>query len=133
MLSSRFGRKSTLTFSMEGNRHNFALIALLVSALLTVTAAPIRPWTTASPVDCTYETQGEHDLLLSSAVTLVATITQKHNVPQTCICYRKVLTEAKHCRQMIVSDKKHGRDFLGMYVTQSLGQSDKERAYVSFY
>ena len=42
-----------LTFSVEGKRNNSALTALLVSALLTVTAAPIRPWTTASPVDCT--------------------------------------------------------------------------------
>lgn len=50
---------------------NSALTALLVSALLTVTAAPIRPWTTASPVDWTWETQGEHDLLLP-AVALVA-------------------------------------------------------------
>lgn len=79
-----------LTFSMERNRHNFALTALLVSALLTVTAAPIRPWTTASPVDCTYETQGEHDLLLSSAVTLVATITQKRKVPQTYLLQKGV-------------------------------------------
>lgn len=52
-------------------RSNSALRALLVSALLTVTAAPIRPWTTASPVDCTCGTQGEHDLLLP-AVALVA-------------------------------------------------------------
>lgn len=53
-----------------------ALTALLVSALLTVTAAPIRPWTTASPVDCTWETQGEHDLLLP-AVELVAPNTER--------------------------------------------------------
>lgn len=52
-------------------RRNSALTALLVPALLTVTAAPIRPWTTASPVDCTWETQGEHNILLP-AVALVA-------------------------------------------------------------
>lgn len=79
------GGKHMLTF-----RRNSALTALLVPALLTVTAAPIRPWTTASPVDCTWETQGEHNILLP-AVALVA---PKHrgNAQQTCICHRKVLT-----------------------------------------
>lgn len=37
----------------HGKEHNSALTALLVSALLTVTAAPIRPWASACPVDCT--------------------------------------------------------------------------------